>query len=288
DKEAEITQNVKTCIEMLERGKMPDVNEIGLDVDTKFYLLGLTPNSSRLSIKLFYENSFGKILENVQDHIENILVKEGQKVPSVCSIASELVSPNGSEKMPNASLVSGLLNSVITRTMYPQNLLSQVLLRIKTDQDDSDKKNIYIKINDTRVGIIKAYLNRKNKINNKGEMITMALNEKNLEKPYLCGRLFAVLEKLQKDAIGNVNSNIKSRYFSSACVTPAMVFPRLIKLAQNHINKLENSGYIDSKISEIINLMGDNFPSTLSIEDQGKFVIGYYQQNKDLYTKKGE
>jgi CRISPR-associated protein Csd1 len=95
-----------------------------------------------------------------------------------------------------------------------------------------------------------------------------------------------LLEALQKNAVGDVNSGIKSRFFGSACSTPAMVLPRLIRLSQNHINKLENHLFWEIEISGIIDAIEGDFPKTLSIEEQGRFILGYYQQNKYIYTKK--
>ena len=121
----------------------------------------------------------------------------------------------------------------------------------------------------------------------------MALNEENTHIGYLLGRLFAILEKVQVEAIGNgkktnINATIRDRYIGSAATTPARVFPQLLKLAQHHISKSEYGVATDRKIGEIIALMPDAnpFPATLTYDQQGEFYIGYYQQKKDLYTSK--
>lgn len=251
-----------------------------IDPSTKFYILGIKPNASRLSIKLFYYNNFGVILDNIKEHLESIkLYREQYNLPRIYRILQETVSPKSKDE-PNPALESQLIYSVLKGTMYPASLLAVLIARVKTDQDED--KNHLIKMNDTRVGMIKGYINRKQKITDKGEIITMSLNTESKDSAYLCGRLFALLEKLQSDAIGAVNAGIKAKFFGSACSTPAMVFPRLIKLAQNHIAKLDNSVYLENKVSEVINNIDGDFPKTLSIEDQGRFIIGYYQQNKDL------
>ncbi|HOO23239.1 MAG TPA: type I-C CRISPR-associated protein Cas8c/Csd1 [Clostridia bacterium] len=279
-----VSENLKNCMEAFAQGKLPDIDAIGLDSNTKFYILGLKPNASRLSIKLFYYNSFGKIMENVKDHLEGIRLYENQKnVPKIYQIMSETVSPKSNDE-PNPALESQLITSVVKGSMYPDSLIANLIIRIKTDQDSEN--NPFIKINDARVGAIKGYLNRKQKTSKKGELITMALNTESKDRAYLCGRLFALLEALQKNAVGDVNSGIKSRFFGSACSTPAMVLPRLIRLSQNHINKLENHLFWEIEISGIIDAIEGDFPKTLSIEEQGRFILGYYQQNKYIYTKK--
>jgi CRISPR-associated protein Csd1 len=118
----------------------------------------------------------------------------------------------------------------------------------------------------------------------------MALDTENCSSAYLCGRLFAVLEKAQKDIAPNLNKTIKDTYFSSACTTPSVVFPRLIKLAQNHLAKMEERTniYYSKLVGEVINQLKNEFPSTLTLEEQGKFIIGYYQQNQEFYKSKEE
>ena len=117
----------------------------------------------------------------------------------------------------------------------------------------------------------------------------MSLDLTNADVPYLTGRLFAVLEEIQKDSAGgSLNKTIKDSYFASACATPGTVFPRLIILAQNHLAKLSEgtSIYYGNLIGDITDKMPACFPKTLSLEEQGEFIIGYYHQNKALYTKK--
>ena len=107
----------------------------------------------------------------------------------------------------------------------------------------------------------------------------------------MCGRLFAVLEKIQKDsASGKLNKTVKDTFFTSASATPAVIFARMIPLAQKHLAKIESEAsarYLDNLVTDIVDNI-DAFPKTLSLEEQAEFILGYYQQNKDLYTKKTE
>ena len=112
----------------------------------------------------------------------------------------------------------------------------------------------------------------------------MALDTERREVAYLLGRLFAVLEKAQLDALGKVNATIKDRFFSSASATPASVFPRLLRLSQHHIEKAEYGYISDRRISEIIEHI-NMFPSHLNLENQGLFAIAYYQQKNALYRR---
>ena len=114
----------------------------------------------------------------------------------------------------------------------------------------------------------------------------MAWNEENKNPAYLCGGLFAVYEKIQQDSSGgNLNRTIKDAYFASACSRPASVFPKLAKLAQNHMRKLSEGSevYYNKLLGAVMNKLDGAFPATLSLDDQGRFIVGYYQMNQKLY-----
>ena len=113
----------------------------------------------------------------------------------------------------------------------------------------------------------------------------MALDPGRTDVAYLLGRLFAVLEKAQLDALGNINATIKDRFYGAASASPNVVFPRLLKLAQHHIEKAEYGHVSDKRIGEIIEYI-ESFPPHLGLEDQGLFAIAYYQQKNALYKSK--
>lgn len=251
----------------------------GMDPDSIFYVAGLTANSSRICTKFVVRNRFGVILEHVAAHQKDIRILEKQKPVSMYQIQKQLVSPKSKDAKVPPPLIAGLFASILNGTRYPDALLATVIARVKTDTDETQQK----KVNHIRAGLIKGCLNRKAK----KEEITMSLNLDNTNQAYLCGRLFAVLEKIQQDASGgNLNRTIKDSYFSSACSKPATVFPKLIQLSQNHLKKVEYVLFYQKLCGDIIDQLEDAFPSTLSLDEQGKFIIGYYQQNKALYAKK--
>lgn len=137
-------------------------------------------------------------------------------------------------------------------------------------------------MNRIRAGIIKACINR----NYKEEEFNVALDKENCGQAYLCGRLFAVLEKLQRDASNAaLNRTIKDAYFASASSKPAIIFPKLLKLAQNHLNKVKSPVFYNRLIGEIIDKLEGEFPETLLLQDQGRFIVGYYQQYQSFFEK---
>jgi CRISPR-associated protein Csd1 len=175
-------------------------------------------------------------------------------------------------------LAGDLARSVLTGAAYPQSLLATMIRRIHSDGE----------VAYARVAAIKACLVRNSRLRGNPLEVTVKLNPAETNAGYNCGRLFALLEKAQTDsADGELNSTIKDRYFSSASTSPALVFPRLFRLSQHHLAKLE-TGYkisYDRRLGEVMGLL-DRFPRQLALEDQGRFVIGYFHQRQDLYTSK--
>lgn len=250
-----------------------------IDKNVDFYMVGIKPNSSRLAIKFIYHRKFGEILQNIALHQSDMQISENIHPVSLQRIKKELISPKSTKQKIDASLFAEIVKAVIYGTLYSSYLFQTIIRRVKTDKT----------INDIRAGIIKACINRKSRLKGKKEELTLALNYENKNPAYLYGRLFAVLEKLQQAASNNsLNRTIKDAYFSSAASKPALVFPKLLILAQNHLKKVNEKSevYFSKLIQEIIDDIEDEFRETLTLSDQGKFMIGYYQQYQDFFVKK--
>lgn len=259
--------------------RIADLDDIDPEVD--FYMLGLKPNSSRLAVKFFYRKKYGEILWNIVKHQKDLQVSEDSRPVPFWRIRKSLLSPKSQNDKINPMLLAKVFEAVMYGTAYPVSLLEHVVRRVKTDSD--------MKIDDVRAGVIKACINRNLRIAGKEEEIKMALDKENCSPAYLCGRLFAVLEKLQQDASGNsLNRTIKDAYFASATSKPVLVFPKLLRLAQNHLNKARNPVYYNILIGEIMDKLQGEFPGTLLLPDQGKFIIGYYQQYQSFFVKNPE
>ena len=120
----------------------------------------------------------------------------------------------------------------------------------------------------------------------------MGLNEESRETSYVLGRLFSVLESIQMDANPGIKATIRDRYFNLACATPASIFPVLIKLKNSHMKKLEREKggakvYYEKLLTELMGKLNE-YPKRLSLEEQGKFILGYYHQVQKKYEKKEE
>lgn len=256
-----------------------------LQPDQHFYLLGLAPNAARLSVRFFLRDTFGCFAKNLQRHADDLEIvcspnERFQTLP-LWAIARETarVVPG---KTPEISpqLTGDLLRAALTGGRYPATLLNGVALRIRAER----------KVNRGRAAILKAYYRRNYPTDINKEVFTVSLNQ-STNVPYILGRLFSVLEAVQSAANPGINSTIKDRYFNSACATPSMVFPTLIKLSQKHLQKLGGGLAVSysKQITELISLLPEEgFPVRLNLPDQGKFEIGYYHQTQKRFTKKEE
>lgn len=278
----ETDEAVAAALRQIRQGRLPDFAGLGIDGDAEYYVCGLVPNAARIAVRFCLRNSFGRIMDNVRRYHADFAVNESG-APPLSGILKQLVSPVSSDDPPNG-LTEKLLDAMLSGARYPQELLAATVRRIKTDNDTDN--NRYVKINDTRLGILKACLNRN--YCKQEEQITMALNEDNRNTAYTLGRLFAWLEKAQRDAAGGeLNRTIRDAYFSSASATPSVVFPRLVDLAQNHLKKLDGGARVNCEkgIFGLLDRLDGGFPRTLSLEEQGMFQVGYAQQRQRFFTK---
>ena len=255
---------------------------------TKFFLLGLSPNASRLSVRLWVEADAAELQGLLGQHLRDIeLVDRWDDRPltlrRITYETGRAYWDKGKHlkfdtKATSPQLAGDLARSVLTGAAYPQSLLATMLRRIHSDGE----------VAYARVAAIKACLVRNSRLRGNPLEVSKMLDTTNTDPAYCCGRAFAMLEKTQTDsADGELNTTIKDRYFSSASTTPALVFPRLFRLNQHHLAKLEYGSriYWEKQLGEVLSKLSV-FPRLLSLEDQGKFVLGYFHQRQDLYTSK--
>lgn len=293
DKKAE--KRLRKVAEKVRRVQALDVKHLleGLDENPRFYILGLAPNAARVSVRFFHSDPFDKIVEKIMKHYKDLeIVKEFEDQHTwltIQDILKETISKKASDPEASPLMAGSVFRAILDNMPYPAALYNAVINRIRADQDDP--KKFIKKINYERAAIIKAYLLRKYRNQPQHpiqEVLVMSLNEQSTVPAYVLGRLFAVLEKVQQEAVGDVNASIKDRYFTSACASPASVFPILLRLSQHHISKV-GAYYHDKRIEKILNLLDiekNPIPSHLALDEQGVFVLGYYHERKDLWTSK--
>lgn len=272
-------RKLESLLNILRRGGDAGITELKDDPDTKFYLLGLSGNVTRLVVRFWHVSTIGRMLDNLHDHFQNLtLVRKKDphpfwepEFPSSQRLLEETV--RNRERKAIAPLLGGqLMQAILHRTPYPTNLLQGILNRLRAN-DPVD----YLK-----AAILKATL-----IRNFNQTIDMSLNTQRTDPAYLLGRLFAALEKTQEDALGKVNAGIRERFYSSASATPGSVFPRILRTYQHHLAKLEGGMKTNrERLVQAIHAPLDGYPSYLTLEQQGLFAIGYYHQRQDFFTAK--
>lgn len=250
-----------------------------VDMNRRFYVLGLAPNAARLSVRFFLQDTFGNMIEDLRRHYDYLEIQrpgfDTRQYLSVPAMLYETVNPNSRDKAASPLLSGAVMRAILTGTHYPHALFGAVMTRIRADGN----------VSRGRAAILKAYLIRNL---NENEVTTVALNETSKNRAYVLGRLFAVLEDAQKQASPGINTTIKDRYFTSACATPGSVFPLLLKLSNYHTAKAEYGRYREiekAALLDKLDLEQDPLPSHLALKDQGIFILGYYHQVQAGYSK---
>ena len=282
------TENdILNTLHHLSKGESIQWDDTRLSPDTRFYVLGLAPNAARLSVRFFWQNSFGALARNLERHYQRleIIRPSFDKFPTlpIWRLVLETVRKvPGRAPEPHPRLAGDLLLAVLNDTLYPATLLNGVELRIRAERSVSRGQAAILKAYYTK------YLEQFQPDSPMKEALTVELNEQTNYLPYLLGRLFAVLEGLQQSANPGINTTIKDRYFNSASATPAIVFPQLINLAQKHLNKLDGglAVYYDKQITELSSRITQTLPTRMSLAEQSAFQLGYYHETQRRYTAK--
>lgn len=271
------SQEVKALFESVRSGKLNNEGE------TRFYILGIAPNAARISVRFWRTGTVGEVATQIAQHFTDLeMVKQRKDDHEYFTLFNLLTNIAFDHKVDylQPNLAAAIFESAIGGTPYPSTLQQQCLRRIKAEQH----------VGRIRAAILKAYLNRKNRISTiKEKDIEMALDVTNTNQGYLCGRLFAVLEKIQEEAQPGINSTIKDRYYGAASSTPVTVFGRLLGLSNHHLAKLNPGRKVNFEklIQEVVaEVSSKGMPAHLSLDDQSRFAIGYYHQRQHFFIVK--
>jgi len=273
---------VQKFLKAARNGKKPQ--NISYDGDIKFYILGLSLNKARLAVRFWHVCSVDQLKDRIGRYFNDLeMERTSERDIQFPGIWHLLKEPARETKAISPLLGGALMRSILEGGNYPQNLFNGVLNRIRADQSKKNKQTgkSIPNVNYLRASVLKAVLTR-----NFNLEVPMALDPDNRDTAYLLGRLFAVLEKAQKDALGEtINATIKDRFYGAASATPASVFPRLLRLAQHHIEKAEYGYVSERRIAEVMDNIKE-FPDHMNMKQQGLFAIAYYQQRNNIYKTK--
>lgn len=288
-KDEQEAEKLKRALDAVRQGRPLTDLDKELTDDIQIYILGLAPNAARLSIRFWQADSLQVFAKRLAQHYEDLRIEPlPWRTPPAIWRLLQTTAPIRKGKSKNEDipphLAGEITRAVLTGNAYPYSLLSNLLMRFRADGE----------VTGLRVALIKAIITRFNRLTKtakfKGEM-PVSLDVANTQPGYLLGRLFAVLEKIQQDALGgNVNATIRDRYYGAASATPAHIFPMLLRNTQNHLGKVrkDKPGLAVNRekiIGEVLDNLGAHFPRSLRMEAQGQFALGYYQQRQAFFTK---
>ncbi len=280
---------VRAVLDCIAKGRPVADVAPNLEPTTRMYVLGLAPNASRLSVRFWQVDTLGVLARRIAQHAEDLRLDPlpWRTEPSAYRLVLATV-PHREGAKPKADdainiVIGETMRAILSGGPYPRSLLANTIMRFRADGD----------ISGLRVALCKGVLARERRrdIRTSEEEIPVSLDKQSTQPGYLLGRLFAVLEHVQRAALGSqVNATIRDRYYGAASATPASIFPVLLRNTQNHLGKLrkERIGQavnLEKDIREIVGGLPDQFPRSLKIEDQGRFAIGYYHQAHSYFTR---
>ena len=282
--DAQEAHRLGSVLEQAAQGRPLEAVDPRLHESTRFYVVGLAPNASRLAVRFWYADTLGDLARSLALHYRDLALEPTpwRTAPAVWRLLYETAAQHDAKNI-SPNLAGELMRAVITGRPYPRPLLSTIIMRMRADGD----------INGLRAALCKACLNRDYRVGtgNIRKEVPMSLDPEETAPGYRLGRLFAVLEKVQSDALGSVNAGIADRFYASASATPASIFGMLLNKAKSHLGAVRRkrgeglARHLEGQIGEIMDGLEPELPRSLPLEEQGRFAVGYYHQRQALYRK---
>lgn len=258
---------------------------LGIDPGVRVHILGLAPNGPRLSVRFWQEVAAGALLDRLSAHWEDLRLEPPawKTPPSPAALLYVLARQGRPETIP-PQLAGELMRAILTGDRYPRSLLTAVIQRLRAGEPPDGP----------RAALCKAILQREAHLHRRGAAdpstdptkgVPVSLDRTESDQAYRLGRLFAVLEKAQRAALGRVNASVRDRYYGAASATPASVFPRLLRTTTHHLAVLHRDRrtrrlavWFEREIDVIMRELEMNLPRQLQPLGQGRFLVGYHHQ----------
>lgn len=273
-------RKISADLDALSRGRPLTELGRGIEEGTTFHVLGLSPNAARLSVRIWLTDTLEVFAKRLADHAADLAIEPipWRTYPSVNRLLAQTVALQGKFENIPPLLAGEVMRAILSGTRYPQSWLAAAIMRLRAGDDP---------LSGWHAAAIRAVLHRDFRLNLSPKDVPMSLSPEEPSAAYQLGRLFAVLEAAQRQALGNVNATIRDRYFGAASAAPAGVFPLLLRGAQNHLGKLRKDGkggWIEREIETVLDRLRPDLPRSLPLAEQGRFAIGYYHQRKAQFA----
>lgn len=280
-KEANAREKARALLDAIRSGNRPELGR------SRYYALTLSGSGGRVMMRDWMEGQFEDLVRSVHTWYDDLeMVKPDGEIarsPTFYRVLGALVRrEKGKSRLEDVPtpLESRLWRSAMRNEFIPDEAQAMALKQFRSDIVMEPER-----IGDpVRMGLLRAHLLRKGDLHMKPY-----LNPQHPDRAYHCGRLLAVLARLQESALPNVKAGVVQRFYPAASSTPALVIGRMIRAAQFHIDKLSSKGlayWYQQKIAEIMGPLGDDIPQTLTLQQQSVFALGFYQQYAELSSKK--
>lgn len=296
--DADVTAEMRPVLKRMEDGEPLEAPELHIKDATRFYILGLSPNAARLSVRFWHQTTLGELGKRFHEHWRDLRMDAVRSAkPFALWLLLSRVAPArtneqgqvkyDSKRIP-PNLAGETMRAILLGGRYPGALLMNIVMRVRTDG----------MLDRIRVSLIKAAIVRAMRLDGRlpQEDYLMRTDPEDPNPARRLGRLFAVLERAQLAALGDkINTTIKDKFLGAAATTPGQVFVGLIKNSQHHTKRLRNGhadaawikdanharrvGFgVERDIGRLWGSFNDGLPVQHSIEEQGLFLVGYYQE----------
>ena len=265
---------VKAILQSAWKGERPAFSE------ARFYCLILTGVKGRAVVRGMHTTTIEKISKHVESYFNCIepMSRDGRPAPIYALLRSLVRKSDQKEHRKHLQpwLAAEVFLSAVLGKPLSSLFLAAAVGRIRAERD----------VTPPRAALLNLYFQRK------GRGVPMSLDTVSTDPAYRYGRLLAVLEALQINYHNGrkPNSTIVDRFYAAASTRPATVFPRLLTLAQSHLKAASYANFYGKQITDVLEgLDGANgFRPTLSIEQQGRFALGYFHQRADRFKKSAQ
>jgi CRISPR-associated protein Csd1 len=306
--DAGATAELRDLWQDVRKGRAVELKKIDkqLEDGVRFYALGLSPNNARLSVRFWIEDDFENVAIRLAQHHADLAIEPQpwSRSPSIQRLLIEAFIPKRTRnpftyiERQLGHLSGEFTRAVLTGLPYPRTLLFTALMRLRAGNDPGSGWHAVIKACINRSLRFRSQTTRKTELDTviggdiRRKEIPVARDPTYENPAYHLGRLFYVLVRAQELALDGVKASIKDRYFGSASSIPAHVFGSLLRGFEHHVSDLKKRGrrgdWLEPRVTEIMAMLPAKLPRTLSTEDQGRFVVGYYHERGYRPVKSGE